>query len=175
MSPQRSPSAQRNFWAGCVESSAVRLMFALLACVASLALVAAGCGGDDDDSSASGTTTAEETSTEEWASSVSAAVTTWENDLDEAAQPLLDLSSFSEETIRQAVDDVETATQTLADSLKGLGRPGTSSGEQVESAVGDFTSELENSANQIETAVEGFRASPTPRKPSARSRPHSPP
>ena len=122
-------------------------MVALGLFVALLALVAAGCGGDDESSS--------QTAAEEWASSVCSAVTTWKNDLDQAAQPLTDLSSLSEESIRQAADDAKAATETLADSLKGLGRPETSSGEQVESAVNDLATKLESSAAEFETAVEG--------------------
>ena len=118
---------------------------ALAACVAFFALVAAGCGGDDESSS----------QTEEWASSACSAVTTWKSDLEQAAQPLSDLSSLSEESIRQAADDAKTATATLADDLKGLGRPETGSGEEVENAVNDLATELESSAAEIETAVEG--------------------
>ena len=120
-------------------------MFAFAACVALFALVTAGCGGDDESSN----------QTEEWASSACSAVTTWKNDLEQVAEPLTDLSSLSEESIRQAADDAKTATETLADSLKGLGRPDTSSGEQVESAVKDLTTKLESSAAEIQTAVEG--------------------
>ena len=120
-------------------------MVALAACVALFALVAAGCGGDDESSS----------QTEEWASSVCSAVTTWKNDLEQAAEPLTDLSSLSEESIRQAADDAKSATETLADSLKGFGRPETGSGEQVESAVNDLATKLESSAAEFETAVEG--------------------
>ena len=120
-------------------------MLALAACVALFALVAAGCGGDDESSS----------ETEEWASSACSAVTTWKTDLEQAAEPLTDLSSLSEESIRQAADDARTATETLADSLKGLGRPETGSGEQVENAVNDLATELESSAAEIETAAEG--------------------
>jgi hypothetical protein len=130
-----------------VASTKPKLTFALAACVASFAVVAAGCGGSDESSS--------QTPTEEWASSVCSAVTTWKTDLDQAAQPLTDLSSLSEDTIRQAADDAKRATETLADSLKGLGRPDTTSGEQVESAVDDLATQLEDSAQQIETAVEG--------------------
>jgi methyl-accepting chemotaxis protein len=126
-----------------VPSERPHLMLALATCAASFALVAAGCGGDD------------ESSTEKWASSVCSAVTTWKNDLDQAAQPLTDVSSLSEETVRQAADDAKSATETLADSLKGLGRPDTSSGEQVESAVDDLATEVESSAKEIETAAEG--------------------
>ena len=123
-----------------------QLTFVLAAGVASLALVAAGCGGDDSDESA----------TEQWASSACSAITTWKSDLEQAAQPLTDLSSLSEESIRQAADDAKSATETLADSLRDLGRPDTSSGEQVETAVRDVAAELESSAAAIETAAEGI-------------------
>lgn len=124
-----------------------QLRFALAALVALFALVAAGCGGDDESSS--------ESATEEWASSVCSAVSTWKNDLEQAAQPLTDLSALSEESIQQAADDAKSATETLADSLRGLGRPDTSSGEQVQSAVDELATKLESSATEIETAVEG--------------------
>ena len=131
-----------------VASKRPRLIFALAACVASFALLAAGCGGDDESS--------DQSATEEWASSACSAVTTWKTDLEQAAQPLTDLSSLSEESIRQAADDAKSATETLADSLRGLGRPDTSSGEQVETAVDDLATDLESSAKEIETAVEGI-------------------
>ena len=133
------------------------LTFALAACFASFALFAAGCGGDDESSSQ--TTTARQAptgaSTDEWADSFCSALTTWKNDLEEAAEPLTDLSSLSEESLQQAADDAKTATETLSDSLNGLGRPDISSGEQVRSSVQDLATDVENGADEIETALEG--------------------
>lgn len=134
------------------------LTFALAAFVASFALVAASCGGDDESSSQTTTGSTEASagaSGGEWADSFCSALTTWKDDLEQAAEPLADLSSLSEESIQQAADDARTATATLADSLKGLGRPDTSSGDQVRGSVQDLAAELENGANEIETAVEG--------------------
>ena len=82
-------------------------------------------------------------------------MTTWKNDLEKAAEPLTDLSSLSEESLQQAADDAKTATETLSDSLNGLGRPDISSGEQVRSSVQELATDIENGANEIETAVEG--------------------
>jgi hypothetical protein len=135
------------------------LTLALAACVASFALFAAGCGGDDESSSqktteaSTGAQTG--TSTDEWANSFCSALTTWKNDLEEAAEPLTDLSSLSEESLQQAADDAKTATGTLSDSLNGLGRPDISSGDQVRSSVQDLATDVENGADEIETAVEG--------------------
>ena len=135
------------------------LTFALAACFASFALFAAGCGGDDESSSQTTTEASSEApaeaSTDEWADSFCSALTTWKSDLEEAAEPLTDLSSLSEESLRQAADEARKATETLSDSLSGLGRPDISSGEQVRSFVQNLATDVENSANEIETAVEG--------------------
>jgi uncharacterized protein YukE len=122
-----------------------KLTVAVVACVASLALVASGCGGDDDSSSAA--------PAEEWADSLCSALTTWTNDLEAAAEPLSDLSSLSEESIRQAADDAKNATDTLTESMRSLGAPDTSSGNQVETAVDDLATELESGAQEVEDAV----------------------
>ena len=82
-------------------------------------------------------------------------MTTWKNDLEEAAEPLTDLSSLSEESLQQAADDAKTATETLSDTLNDLGHPDISSGEQIRSSVQDLATDVENGANEIETAVEG--------------------
>jgi uncharacterized phage infection (PIP) family protein YhgE len=131
------------------------LTSALAACFASFALFAAGCGGDDQSSSQTTTEASTGASTDKWADSFCSALTAWKNDLEEAAEPLTDLSSLSEESLQQAAHDAQTATETLSDSLKGLGRPDISSGEQVRSSVQDLATDVENSANEIETAVEG--------------------
>ena len=123
----------------------------LAACVLSLALVAAGCGGDDD--ATSETETAAETSAEEWADGVCTALTTWTEDLDAAAEPLGDVSSLSGDSIRQAAEDVKVATETLTESLRGLGRPDTESGEELQSSVDDIATDLESSAEALEAAV----------------------
>ena len=138
-----------------------KLRLAAVVCVASLALVAVGCGGDDESSSQTTETSSQttETSTEapadEWASGACSALTTWKSDLDEAVQPLTDVSSLSEESVRQAADDAKAATQTLADSMRNLGRPDTSSGEQVQSSADDLVTEIESGANEVEAAVAG--------------------
>jgi hypothetical protein len=122
-----------------------KLTVAVVACVLSLSLMAGGCGGDDDSSSAA--------PAEEWADGFCSALTMWTNDLEAAAEPFTDLSSFSEESIRQAADDAKNATETLTESMRSLGAPDTSSGDQVETAVDDLATELESGAQEIEDAV----------------------
>ena len=128
-----------------------RLTSILAACVFALTLMAAGCGGDDD--ATSETDTAALTSAEEWADGVCTALTAWTADLDAAAEPLGDVSSLSGDSIQQAADDVKVATETLTESLRGLGRPDTESGEEVQSSVDEITTDLESSAEELEAAV----------------------
>ena len=116
-----------------------------------LALLGAGCGGDDDSSSE--TETSAETSAAEWADGVCTALTTWTSDLEAAAEPLGDVSALSGDSIRQAADDVKVATETLTESMRGLGRPDTDSGEEVEASVENITTELDSSAQTLEDAV----------------------
>jgi uncharacterized protein YoxC len=131
------------------------LRFVLAACFASCVLFAAGCGGEDESSSQTSIEASTGASTGEWAESFCSALRTWKDDLEEAAEPLTDLSSLSEESLRQAAEEAKRATETLSESLNGLGRPDISSGEQVRSSVQDLATDVENGANEIETAVEG--------------------
>ena len=135
------------------------LTFVLAVCFASFVLFAAGCGGDDESSSQTSieasTGASSGASTGEWAESFCSALRTWKDDLEEAAEPLTDLSSLSEESLQQAADEAKTATETLSDSLNGLGRPDISSGEQVRRSVQDLARDVGNGADEIETAVEG--------------------
>ena len=63
------------------------------------------------------------------------------------------MSSLSGDSIQQAADDVKVATETLTESLRGLGRPDTESGEEVQSSVDEITTDLESSAEELEAAV----------------------
>jgi uncharacterized protein YoxC len=131
------------------------LRFALAACFASCVLFAAGCGGEDESSSQTSIEASTGASTGEWAESFCSALRTWKDDLEEAAEPLTDLSSLSEESLRQAAEEAKRATETLSESLNGLGRPDISSGEQVRSSVQDLATDVEKGADEIETALEG--------------------
>ena len=134
------------------------LTFVLAACFASFVLLAAGCGGEDESSSQTSIEASTGASTGvagEWAESFCSALRTWKDDLEEAAEPLTDLSSLSEESLRQAAEEAKRATETLSESLNGLGRPDISSGEQVRSSVQDLARDVEDGADEIETAVEG--------------------
>jgi hypothetical protein len=117
----------------------------LVALLLSFVLVAPGCGGDDDSSGAA--------PAEEWADNFCSALAAWTDDLEAASEPLTDLSSLSEESVREAADDARNATETLTESMRSLGAPDTTSGDQVETAVEDLATQLESGAQEIEDAV----------------------
>jgi hypothetical protein len=124
-----------------------------LAVVSAATLLAAGCGGDDG---ASGTGTGSATQTasgaEDWASSLCQAVTSWNGAITSAGAALQ--ADPSEESLRSAAEDVQRATETLADDLRGLGAPDTESGEQAREAVDGLATELDQGLDQIQGAAD---------------------
>ncbi len=118
-----------------------------VATLAFVAAVAAGCGGNDE--------TADEDPTAAWASGFCTAVTTWRDDLESITSQFSDTSNFSEEALRSAADDADSATDQLVDDLRALGRPETESGEEVESSIEELSTTLENEAAAIEDTAQG--------------------
>ena len=120
---------------------AVTTSFVVL--VASLALVATGCGGDDEP---------EASTTEEWAESFCTAITSWTDELREIQESVT--SSLTTESLEQAAEDVETATDDFVEEVRGLGGPETESGQAIEDAVQEFTDTAEAEKAQVTEAVE---------------------
>jgi methyl-accepting chemotaxis protein len=125
-----------------------RLTTTAAAAVATLALVAAGCGGGGD------TTTTEAAPAGEWADDFCTAITTWTDALKNVTDQFTDLSSFSEEGLRTASEDVKAATDTLVADLKGLGAPDTESGDEVKSSIDELSTTLESELETIQTTVD---------------------
>jgi hypothetical protein len=105
--------------------------------------LAAGCGGSDEPSATSPTT--------EWADGFCTAITTWTNTLQQTGNTIT--LSPSEETLQQAANDVETATDTLVDELDALGVPTTESGEEMTDAIEQLAKTLDEQVSVIEEAV----------------------
>ena len=118
--------------------------------VAALALVAAGCGGSDET-----TTSAETTATAEWADGFCTAITTWTDSIKSVTEQFTDLSSFSQDGLEAAANDVQDATNTLVDDLQGLGAPDTESGQAVKDSLDELTSTVESEVATIEETAQG--------------------
>lgn len=117
---------------------------AVIAFVLALALVAAGCGGSDDDADP----------TAAWASGFCTAITDWTSSIEDATSELT--SSPSEDGLRSAADSVRSATDQFVDELRGLGRPETDSGDEIESALDTASTTIESESADIEEAVDGI-------------------
>lgn len=107
------------------------------------ALLAAGCGGSSTKTS----------STVDWANSVCSATTTWTGTLQDTASSLKD-GPYTGEALQNAADQLQTATQTYLDDLKGLGAPDTQAGQDAKAAVDQLQSELQSGADTMRKATE---------------------
>jgi phage-related protein len=127
-------------------------MRSLLAVVIlSAAIVAAGCGGGSSSSGGTGTESSA-TAADDWANSVCEAFVAWNNSITDAGQGIRD--NPSEEGIRTAGDQIQSATQTLADDLHGLGRPDTESGQQAKDTIDQLATNLDTSLQKINEAMD---------------------
>ena len=118
--------------------------------VLAAATLAAGCGGG---SSSSGTATeGSATPAEDWANSVCQAFSDWNSSIREATTSIGD--NPTEEGIKSAGDEIRGATETLADDLRGLGRPDTESGQEAKDAIDQLATSLDTSMQKISDALD---------------------
>jgi hypothetical protein len=127
----------------------MRALLAVL--ILSAAIVTAGCGGGSSSSSGTGTESSA-TAADDWANSVCEAFVTWNNSITDAGQGIRD--NPSEEGIRTAGEQIQSATQTLADDLRGLGRPDTESGQQAKDTIDQLATNLDTSLQKISDAMD---------------------
>ena len=113
-----------------------------VAFVAAATLAAAGCGGNDNEVPAS----------TQWAGDLCTAVNTWRNSIATTASALA--SNPTREGLQQAASDAEATTSTLIDTVKGLGAPDTTSGEEARAAVDSLATSLQSDVETIKGAVE---------------------
>jgi hypothetical protein len=119
-------------------------LLALAACVASLGLVAAGCGGDDSSAS----------STDEWAEEFCTIVQDWGDELERIGGDLGDPSSLTGDAIRDAGEEADAATDDFVESLRDLGAPDTESGNAVEEELEELADTVEAEREEIREVVD---------------------
>lgn len=129
----------------------------LLVLTLAAAIVAAGCGGGSSDSSGSNSsgasgTESSATAADDWANSVCEAFVNWNNSITDAGQAIKD--NPTEEGINSAGDEIRSATQTLADDLRGLGRPDTETGQQAKDTIDQLVTSLDTSLQKIRDAMD---------------------
>jgi phage-related protein len=123
----------------------------LLGCaaVAVLVLTTAACGSGGSDTTTS--TAAGGTSAEQWANGVCSSFTTWTKSLESIKTSVTSQPSKSQ--LQEAEQQIESATETLARSLKQLGKPGTAQGEAAKKNLDALATSLQNGMNQLKKTL----------------------
>ena len=117
------------------------------AAVAVLALSVAACGSGGSNT----TTAAGSTSAEQWATGVCSSVTTWKRSLQSIQSSVTSQPSKSQ--LQRAAREVESATETLARSLRQLGKPDTAQGEAAKQNLGALANTLQSGMTQLKTTL----------------------
>jgi hypothetical protein len=116
-------------------------MRAVVALVGVIAFLAAGCGSDKSSESNSAT---------DWANGVCSAVTTYRQSVTDAAGSLK--GNVSQSGFKDATNEVQKATDTLVDTIKGLGKPDTDAGNQAKTTVDTLSGQLQSDLDTVKNA-----------------------
>lgn len=111
---------------------------------------AAGCGSSSSSKSTTTTQSAAAARTQ-WANSLCGALVTWRSAVKSVGTRLKSGQIRSKSSLSSAAGDLEGATKTLVDSLKGLGAPPTPAAEKVKSDVDQLKQQLTNGADNLKT------------------------
>jgi hypothetical protein len=153
---------------GHVEMFAKHSRLGLAAALAVVGLLsAAGCGSSS--SSSSTTTTGESAASQRtsWANGVCGALVSWESALKSTGSQLKS-GTPSKSSVQDAASQAKSTTQTLVDTLKGLGKPPSPAADQAKQTVDQLGSELSKDVDSIKSAA-GNVSSPQDLKTAATS------
>jgi len=118
---------------------------AALASLLVLGVLAAGCGGGGGSSSST-------KSPQEWADGVCSAISTWSDSLQSASQSVTG-GNLSENSLKQAANDLKDSTAQLKDDLDGLGKPDLESGDKAKEEVDTLSSNISDGVDKIDGAL----------------------
>ena len=145
--PVKEDSAARSNSTGRVAAQRVRARVARYGVVVALALAVVGCGnGDSGDGD-------QQSGTEAWADDVCTAVGSWKDAIADAQTTLSDTANLSANDIRDALDNVATATDNFATDLDDIGPPDTEAGDEAEQQLATLSDKLKAQESVIEDAV----------------------
>jgi hypothetical protein len=120
----------------------------ILALLAVLVLVGAGCGGSSDTKA-----------NEAYANSVCSAIGSWEQQIRSIA------SSFSAgitaASLQANVTQAQTATKTLLTQIKAVPPPDTSQGQAAKQQLDQLTTDISNTVDAAQTAITQIQANPS--------------
>ncbi len=118
----------------------------LLAVLAVLTLVAAGCGGSSSDTKAN----------EAYANSVCTAIGSWEQQIKTIATTFT--GGISKASLQSKMTQAETATKALATQVKAVPPPNTSDGQAAKKQVDQLSTQLTSTVTAAQSAVASLPA-----------------
>ena len=119
----------------------------MLALLAVLALVAAGCGGSSSDTKAN----------DAYASGVCSAIGSWVQQIKSVTSSGF-TGGISKAALQSKIAQAETATKTLSKQIKAVPPPNTSDGQAAKAQVDQFSSDAASTASTARTAVASIPA-----------------
>ena len=134
---RRSPRAK-----GCVTAAAI------LALLAVLTLVAAGCGGSSDTKA-----------NEAYANSVCTAIGNWEQQIKSIATSFS--GGVSQAALQTKVTQAESATKTLLTQIKAVPPPDSSQGQAAKQQLDQLSTDINNTVDAANTALTELQANPS--------------
>jgi hypothetical protein len=108
------------------------------------AALAGGCGGDDDSGGGKSAT--------EWADGVCSAISDWTGSIQEATDSLKG-GNLSKDNLESAGKDIQDATSTFVDDLKGLGKPETDAGDKAKESIDRLADTVDENVKKIDDAA----------------------
>ena len=135
--PRRNRRAGRSVMAG-----------AILALIATLAMLAAGCGGSSDTKA-----------NEAYANSVCSAIGSWQQEIKGIATDFSGGVSLA--SLQTKVTQAEAATKTLVTQIKAVSPPDTSQGQAAKQQLDQLTTDINNTVDAASTALTEVQANPS--------------
>jgi len=120
----------------------------ILALVAVLALVGAGCGGSSDTKA-----------NEAYANSVCTAIGSWEQQIKSIATSFS--GGVSQASLQMSITQAETATKTLLTQMRAVPPPDTSQGQAAKQQLDQLTTDINNTVDAANTALTELQANPS--------------
>jgi hypothetical protein len=120
----------------------------ILALIATLAMLAAGCGGSSDTKA-----------NEAYANSVCSAIGSWQQEIKSIASDFSGGVSLA--SLQTKVTQAEAATKTLVTQIKAVSPPDTSEGQAAKQQLDQLTTDINNTVDAASTALTEVQANPS--------------
>jgi hypothetical protein len=121
----------------------------ILALIAVLALVGAGCGGSSSDTKAN----------EAYANSVCSAIGNWEQEINSIATSFT--GGVSQASFQASITQAQAATKTLLTQIKAVPPPDSSEGQAAKQQLDQLSTDISNAVDAASTALTQVQANPS--------------